>query len=119
MKVEALLKVSGVKQAHAITGPYDVFAVAEARGGVEELGKIVISQIQATKGVTDTLLRRREPPSIVGVDRPVRAQLHAVPPQRVDGLEEQADPLRLQLAVLVEVGQQEIAPLRGGDFRYQ
>ncbi len=28
---EALRKVSGVKQAHAITGPYDVFALAEGK----------------------------------------------------------------------------------------
>ncbi len=51
---EALRKVAGVKQAHAITGPYDVFALAEAKSQ-EDLGKFVISHIQSTKGVKDTL----------------------------------------------------------------
>ncbi len=51
---EALRKVSGVKQAHAITGPYDVFVLAEGKG-LEEIGKFVVSHIQSTKGVKDTL----------------------------------------------------------------
>lgn len=51
---EALRKISGVKQAYAITGPYDVFAVAEGKGA-EELTQLVISRIQGTHGVKDTL----------------------------------------------------------------
>lgn len=51
---EALRKVAGVKQAHAVTGPYDVFAVAEGKT-VEDLGKFVVSHIQSTRGVKDSL----------------------------------------------------------------
>ncbi len=51
---EALRKVNGVKQAHAITGPYDVFALAEAKSA-EDLGKFIVSHIQTAKGVKDTL----------------------------------------------------------------
>ncbi len=51
---EALRKVSGIKQAHAITGPYDVFAIAEAKS-VEDVGKFVVSHIQGTRGVKDSL----------------------------------------------------------------
>lgn len=51
---DALRKVSGIKQAHAITGPYDVFAIAEAKS-VEDVGKFVVSHIQSTRGVKDSL----------------------------------------------------------------
>jgi len=51
---EALRKVPGVTQAHAITGPYDVFAVAES-SSVEDLGKFVVAHIQGTSGVKDSV----------------------------------------------------------------
>ncbi len=51
---EALRKVSGVKQAHAITGPYDVFVFTESKSA-EDLGKFVVAHIQSTRGVKDSL----------------------------------------------------------------
>lgn len=50
----AMRKISGVSRAQAVTGPYDVIAMAEGKT-VEELGEFVISKIQQTKGVKDTL----------------------------------------------------------------
>jgi DNA-binding Lrp family transcriptional regulator len=50
----ALRKIPGVARAQAVTGPYDVIAMAEGKT-VEELGEFVISKIQQTKGVKDTL----------------------------------------------------------------
>lgn len=50
----ALRKIRGVTKAHAITGPYDVIAMAEGKT-VEALGKFVVSKIQRTRGVKDTL----------------------------------------------------------------
>jgi DNA-binding Lrp family transcriptional regulator len=43
-----------VHEVHAVAGPYDVIARAEARG-MDDLGKLVVSQIQAVHGVTRTL----------------------------------------------------------------
>ncbi|HWO71362.1 MAG TPA: Lrp/AsnC ligand binding domain-containing protein, partial [Actinomycetota bacterium] len=37
-----------------VTGPYDVVVVAEARS-LDELGKLVVSKVQAVDGVTRTL----------------------------------------------------------------
>ena len=37
-----------------VAGPYDVIARAEARG-MDDLGKLVVSRIQAVDGVTRTL----------------------------------------------------------------
>ena len=47
-------KISGVKTAHTITGPYDLIAYVEAED-LDLLGKTVISKIQNMKGVTDTM----------------------------------------------------------------
>jgi DNA-binding Lrp family transcriptional regulator len=46
--------ISGVTQAEDVTGPYDVIVRAEARS-VDELGKLVVAQIQAIDGITRTL----------------------------------------------------------------
>jgi DNA-binding Lrp family transcriptional regulator len=49
---EALLKVKGVKKAHAVTGAYDVIAYVEF-DTMETLGKI-INNCHAIEGVTRT-----------------------------------------------------------------
>jgi DNA-binding Lrp family transcriptional regulator len=46
--------IPGVNQAEDVTGPYDVIVRAEARS-VDELGKLVVAQIQAVEGITRTL----------------------------------------------------------------
>ncbi|WP_433326779.1 Lrp/AsnC family transcriptional regulator [Spirillospora sp. CA-294931] len=46
--------ITGVTLAEDVTGPYDVIVRAEARN-VDELGKLVVAQIQAVEGITRTL----------------------------------------------------------------
>ncbi|MEW9551472.1 Lrp/AsnC family transcriptional regulator [Nonomuraea sp. NPDC050783] len=46
--------IPGVTQAEDVTGPYDVIVRAEAHN-VDELGKLVVAQIQAVEGITRTL----------------------------------------------------------------
>ncbi|MBO2455334.1 Lrp/AsnC ligand binding domain-containing protein [Actinomadura barringtoniae] len=46
--------ITGVKLAEDVTGPYDVIVRAEANN-VDELGKLVVAQIQAVEGITRTL----------------------------------------------------------------
>ena len=46
--------VTGVTLAEDVTGPYDVIVRAEARN-VDELGRLVVAQIQAVEGITRTL----------------------------------------------------------------
>ena len=38
----------------AVTGPYEVIVLTEA-GGVDELGKMVVSRVQLVPGITRTL----------------------------------------------------------------
>jgi DNA-binding Lrp family transcriptional regulator len=47
-------KVSEIKSADAICGPYDLIAVAEA-SDLNTLGKFVVDKIQSIKGVNRTL----------------------------------------------------------------
>lgn len=47
-------EISGVKLAEDVTGPYDVIVRAEA-ATVDELGKLVVSQVQNLDGITRTL----------------------------------------------------------------
>ena len=47
-------EIKGVAAAEDVTGPYDVIVRAEARN-VDELGKMVVSRIQAIPGITRTL----------------------------------------------------------------
>jgi DNA-binding Lrp family transcriptional regulator len=50
----ALRDVSGVSEVATVTGPYDVIARAEARD-LDELGRLVVSRVQALAGVARTL----------------------------------------------------------------
>jgi DNA-binding Lrp family transcriptional regulator len=47
-------KIMGVMQADDVTGPYDVIVRAEA-DNVDDLGKMVVAQIQGVSGITRTL----------------------------------------------------------------
>lgn len=46
--------IEGVTDAEDVTGPYDVIVRAEAKN-VDELGKLVVAQIQGVGGITRTL----------------------------------------------------------------
>ncbi|MGH2723687.1 MAG: Lrp/AsnC ligand binding domain-containing protein [Actinomycetota bacterium] len=46
--------IKGLNSADGVTGPYDVIARAEATD-LDELGKLVVRQIQDVPGVTRTL----------------------------------------------------------------
>lgn len=46
--------IQGVTQAEDVTGPYDVIVRAEA-DNVDDLGRLVVAQIQAVPGITRTL----------------------------------------------------------------
>ena len=52
--VEAVRTIQGVVQADDVTGPYDVILRAEA-ASIDELGRMVVSQIQLVDGITRTL----------------------------------------------------------------
>jgi DNA-binding Lrp family transcriptional regulator len=45
---------SGVSEAQAVTGNYDVIVQAEA-GSLDELGRLVVSRLQLIEGITRTL----------------------------------------------------------------
>jgi DNA-binding Lrp family transcriptional regulator len=47
-------RIKGVTNAEVVTGPYDVVVVAEARS-LDDLGRLVVSKVQAVDGVTRTL----------------------------------------------------------------
>ena len=46
--------LTGVASAEDVTGPYDVIVRAEA-GTVDELGKLVVANVQSVDGITRTL----------------------------------------------------------------
>ena len=46
--------LAGVASAEDVTGPYDVIVRAEA-DSVDELGKLVVANVQAVAGITRTL----------------------------------------------------------------
>ncbi|WP_042392371.1 Lrp/AsnC family transcriptional regulator [Streptacidiphilus carbonis] len=46
--------IPGVVQAEDVTGPYDVIVRAEA-GTMDDLGRMVVAQIQQVEGITRTL----------------------------------------------------------------
>lgn len=54
MVARAISGIEGVTQAEDVTGPYDVIVRAEAHN-VDELGKLVVAQVQAVDGITRTL----------------------------------------------------------------
>jgi DNA-binding Lrp family transcriptional regulator len=49
-----IIDITGVQQAQAVTGPYDVIVRVEARN-IDELGQLVVAQVQAVDGITRTL----------------------------------------------------------------
>ena len=49
-----IANLAGVTTAEDVTGPYDVIVRAEA-GSVDELGKLVVANVQAVAGITRTL----------------------------------------------------------------
>jgi len=50
----AISQIEGVVRVDAVTGPYDVIVLSEARN-VDELGKMIVSQVQLVSGITRTL----------------------------------------------------------------
>jgi DNA-binding Lrp family transcriptional regulator len=52
--VDACRVLTGVVQADDVTGPYDVILRAEA-SSIDELGRMVVSQVQLVDGITRTL----------------------------------------------------------------
>ncbi|MCX6433682.1 MAG: Lrp/AsnC ligand binding domain-containing protein [Actinobacteria bacterium] len=52
--VRAIRDIDGVTLAEDVTGPYDVIVRAQART-IDELGTLVVAQIQAVPGITRTL----------------------------------------------------------------
>ena len=50
----AIGDIPGVARVDAVTGPYDVVVLAEARS-VDELGKLIVSRLQLISGITRTL----------------------------------------------------------------
>ncbi|MBC3844105.1 Lrp/AsnC family transcriptional regulator [Streptacidiphilus sp. 4-A2] len=51
---EMISEIPGVTQAEDVTGPYDVIVRAESTT-VDDLGKLVVAQIQKVDGITRTL----------------------------------------------------------------
>lgn len=47
-------EITGVVKVNAVTGPYDVVVLTEART-VDELGHMVVSKVQQVPGITRTL----------------------------------------------------------------
>jgi DNA-binding Lrp family transcriptional regulator len=50
----AISSIVGVTQADDVTGPYDVIVRAES-DNVDDLGRLVVAQIQGVPGITRTL----------------------------------------------------------------
>ncbi|MEV4638599.1 Lrp/AsnC ligand binding domain-containing protein [Actinoplanes sp. NPDC049548] len=50
----AIDKIQGVVRVDAVTGPYDVVVLAEGHS-VDELGRMIVSRIQAVPGITRTV----------------------------------------------------------------
>ncbi|MFM8192067.1 MAG: Lrp/AsnC ligand binding domain-containing protein [Actinomycetota bacterium] len=51
---KAVMAIAGVTIAEGVTGPYDVIMRAEA-SSMEDLGRTVLSKVQAVPGITRTL----------------------------------------------------------------
>jgi DNA-binding Lrp family transcriptional regulator len=49
-----IIDITGVQQAQAVTGPYDVIVCAQAQN-IDELGQLVVARVQAVAGITRTL----------------------------------------------------------------
>jgi DNA-binding Lrp family transcriptional regulator len=50
----AIASIDGIVRVDPVTGPYDVIVIAEARN-VDELGRMIVSQVQLVTGITRTL----------------------------------------------------------------
>lgn len=50
----AIRQIPGITLAEDVTGPYDVIVRAEAES-VDELGQIVVAQVQSVEGITRTV----------------------------------------------------------------
>lgn len=50
----AISGIDGIVRVDPVTGPYDVIVLSEARN-VDELGKMIVSQVQLVAGITRTL----------------------------------------------------------------
>jgi DNA-binding Lrp family transcriptional regulator len=50
----AIAAITGVTRAEDVTGPYDVIVRAEA-ASVDELGQLVVAQVQRVPGITRTV----------------------------------------------------------------
>lgn len=50
----AIRSIPGVVRSDDVTGPYDVIVLAEAQT-IDELGRMVVSRLQAVPGITRTL----------------------------------------------------------------
>lgn len=50
----SIREIPGVVRVDAVTGPYDVVVLTEARS-VDELGKMIVSRVQLVQGITRTL----------------------------------------------------------------
>ncbi|WP_129842678.1 Lrp/AsnC ligand binding domain-containing protein [Streptomyces sp. RFCAC02] len=51
---DVLSRMAGVTRADHVTGPYDVIVRAEA-ASVDELGRLVVAEVQRVAGITRTL----------------------------------------------------------------
>ncbi|WP_326596347.1 Lrp/AsnC family transcriptional regulator [Streptomyces sp. NBC_01803] len=51
---DVISKIPGVLQAEDVTGPYDVIVRAQA-DSVDELGRLVVAEVQRVGGITRTL----------------------------------------------------------------
>lgn len=51
---QKIREVPGVSAAHAVTGPHDIIAIAEA-ADVSSLGELVVQRIQSVLGVNRSL----------------------------------------------------------------
>jgi DNA-binding Lrp family transcriptional regulator len=51
---QALRDLDGVQVAEDVTGPYDIIARVQA-SGLDQLGRLVASRLQAVDGITRTL----------------------------------------------------------------
>ena len=52
--VNEIRRLDGIVEADDVTGPYDVIVKAKAET-MDELGKMVVSQVQLVEGITRTL----------------------------------------------------------------
>lgn len=50
----AIHGLTGVVRVDAVTGPYDVVVLTEARN-IDELGKLIVSKVQLVPGITRTV----------------------------------------------------------------